>query len=203
MMNRSQSVSWSERWPIGIPARPHPVPLPQGEGAALQPAKTPQAQLTRTSGRKSETKHTACGVSTRSNIPPLPGGEGRGEGGRRIVRTPHLRVPVRRGVLSGGLAARLTIGDKHALGGTVAGASRRRPRFLPRLARHERGEGRGEGGVRGVTALLSPTLSSHRGRRGSPPPGHRGTVLRHPPRALWFPNGLPSRGSTSYVPVSS
>jgi ATP-dependent helicase/nuclease subunit A len=68
---------------------PHPGPLPLGEGEATSTVCSPN-----TSGYESATaltrptSKTAASALTLPTIPPLPAGEGRGEGGRSLEPTP-------------------------------------------------------------------------------------------------------------------
>ena len=66
--------------PAAAESRPDPDPLPQGEGIAHPDRETPQAALSRTTGLPAEAKSDGLGVEVRGGIPPLPQGEGRGEG---------------------------------------------------------------------------------------------------------------------------
>ncbi len=60
--------------------RPHPNPLPQGEGIARLEKATSQAQLTRTDLEESEAESAIGGVVGSNGFLPLPRGEGRGKG---------------------------------------------------------------------------------------------------------------------------
>lgn len=59
---------------------PHPSPLPWGEGAAVSHARLPNAATTLATPLFAESKPTACVSLKRRHVPPLPEGEGRGEG---------------------------------------------------------------------------------------------------------------------------
>jgi Cu+-exporting ATPase len=74
-------------------ARPHPSPLPRGEGAARMAELTPQASLTRTASRPAESKSLTGEIARRNDILPLPEGEGRGEGEPNAVRNRRAVFP--------------------------------------------------------------------------------------------------------------
>ncbi len=77
-------------------ARPHPNPLPRGEGNARQHQTTPSLSLTRTAVGGAKPKRRTGGGVGRRDLLPLLGGEGRGEGGRFEPRVPpQAAAPLR------------------------------------------------------------------------------------------------------------
>ena len=91
--NSGQTTSPPEdRWED---ARPHPGPLPQGQGRGDLCPNSPPATLAKTDLDRAGSESEALGAAGGRCVPPLPGGEGRGEGGptpRRAISAETLQL---------------------------------------------------------------------------------------------------------------